>query len=522
MAMKELYKRLMWLFYVLLLGLLFLFASCGNDDEPEPDASLTGNKTIFNLTERGESGISGFITLEERGNSSTLVTVLLTGTSGGGSYPSHIHENSAAESGGIAVSLTNIDGSTGTSITEVSQKDDGTSITYSEIIAFDGHIKVHLSESDLSTIVTEGEMGGNILTGQSEMYLIEGDGIQGNVKFEKRESGQTLATVTIIGASDAADHPSHIHANTAVEGGSILISFNNISATTGIGLTHIEMTDDGTAITYDELIDFDGHLVVHASSVDFSNIAGGDIGQNALTGNAVEYSINQVGASGVSGIAVFEERSNGSTLITFELSGTTPGGEHPNHIHLNSLIEGGSIFLGFSNINGNTGKGETNVESLPDGTTLSYEELINFDGHFKIHNSPMDFGIIAEGEAGGNVFTGETEVFQILEVSNSGVFGTATFAERKNGFTVITLDLQGTFGDSHPAHIHQNVDGSIVLSFGNVNGSNGSSINHIEKMDNGDEITYEGLIDFGGFIRVHISDVDFSAVAEGNIESNAN
>jgi len=177
-----------------------------------------------------------------------------------------------------------------------------------------------------------------------------GNGIDGNVVFQERENGKTLATVTIVGASDAADHPNHIHENSAIEGGSIVVTFNNINAVSGIGKTDIGTRDDGTVISYEELININGHVIVHQSDADFSKIASDDIGVNVLTGESEEYEINEVSNSGFSGMVILEERRNGTTLVTMQLTGTTPGIEHPNHIHLNSLAEGGSIVIGFNNI----------------------------------------------------------------------------------------------------------------------------------------------------------------------------
>ena len=170
--MKRRNHQVVWLTFMLIFP--FVWSSCGNDDEPEIQIGLTGNKTIFNLTENDDSGINGFMTLEEREDNSTLVTVLLTGTTGG-SHPNHIHENTLAQSGGIAISLTNIDGTTGIGVTEVSTEDDGTPITFSDLIEFDGHLKVHFSESDLNNIVASGDIGDNVFTGESDMFLIEGD-----------------------------------------------------------------------------------------------------------------------------------------------------------------------------------------------------------------------------------------------------------------------------------------------------------------------------------------------------------
>ncbi len=95
-------------------------------------------------------------------NGTTLVTIQLTGTTAGGDHPSHIHNNSAAETGGIAIDLSNVDGDTGRSATQVAAKNDETAITYDELIVFDGYINVHLSSGNLGTLIAQGDIGSNV------------------------------------------------------------------------------------------------------------------------------------------------------------------------------------------------------------------------------------------------------------------------------------------------------------------------------------------------------------------------
>ena len=45
---------------------MLLLSACSNDDEPEPDVPLTGNKVTYELEDSGTLGISGTVTIEER------------------------------------------------------------------------------------------------------------------------------------------------------------------------------------------------------------------------------------------------------------------------------------------------------------------------------------------------------------------------------------------------------------------------------------------------------------------------
>ncbi|HEY4653050.1 MAG TPA: hypothetical protein VIH22_00980, partial [Cyclobacteriaceae bacterium] len=133
-------------------------------------------------------------------------------------------------------------------------------------------------------------------------------------------------------------------------------------------------------------------------------IAQGDIGQNALTGDEVEYTLNSVSDPGISGAATFAKRKNGTTLITIALTGTTAGGDHPSHIHDNSAAMGGSISIDLNNVDGDTGKSATHVTEKNDATAITYDELINYNGYINVHLSSGNLGtLIAQGDIGSNV-----------------------------------------------------------------------------------------------------------------------
>jgi len=76
-------------------------------------------------------------------------------------HPAHIHENDAATGGGIAFTFNVVDGDTGMSATQVAFLDDNSAITYDDILVYNGYINVHLSSSQLGTIVAQGNIGSN-------------------------------------------------------------------------------------------------------------------------------------------------------------------------------------------------------------------------------------------------------------------------------------------------------------------------------------------------------------------------
>ena len=228
-----------------------LFTACDNDDDPT-GSTPTGTSTMYILAPVNNSGVSGTVTFAELSDNSTRITISLNGTPANGDHPTHIHMNTAAEGGVIAVSLTNVDGNTGSSVTDVAALDDGTAITYSQLIAYDGYINVHLSADDLATIVAQGDIGQNALTGNAVTYPLEErvEGISGTAVFAERENGTTLVSVSLEGTPMGGVHPTHIHMNTAAEGGDIAVSLTPVDGTSGTSLTQVASFDDGTAVTY--------------------------------------------------------------------------------------------------------------------------------------------------------------------------------------------------------------------------------------------------------------------------------
>ncbi len=531
---------------------MILLSSCENDDEgmmPTPDP--TGDSKTYTLSSVSDPNISGTAKFEELEGGSALVTLTLSGTSGSTMHPAHIHLNSAAIGGDIAISLNPVDAATGMSETQVSEMDNGTAITYDQLLDFDGYINVHASESDLATLVAQGDIGSNELTGDSKTYtLVEKavEGISGSVKFEERTNGFTLATIMLENTPDDGSHPAHIHMNSAVEGGGIAITFNPVNGATGMSKTGIRgfNGEDGTmnageAISYEEILEYNGYVNVHLSADDLGTlVAQGDIGSNELTGETKEYALNTKDVEGISGTATFAMRKDGSTLLTLALEGSAEGADHPAHIHMNSAVESGAIAISLNSVDASDGMSMTSVRAFngEDGTmnageAISYEELLEYDGYINVHKSVEDLGtLLAQGDIGGNELTGESKAYALEERAVPGISGEVMFEERKNGTTLATIMLENTpDGGMHPAHIHMNSaaeGGGIAITFNTVDGSTGMSKTNIRAfngedgtMNAGEVITYEEILEYNGYVNVHLSAADLATlVAQGDIGSN--
>lgn len=330
---------------LLLVSSFFIFASCGSDDDDNNNGSavdFTGNVKIYTLGSVIEPLISGTATFREVSDGSTVVELQLQNTPPGGNHPAHIHFNTAIEGGGIAVSLNAVDGNTGESSTSVNALDDGTPITYEQLLDFNGYINVHLSQQDLASIVAQGDIGQNELTGVRKVYTLsekDVNGISGTVEFAQRLNNSTLVTIDLDGTPSGGSHPAHIHQNDAATGGDIIVGLNPVNGDTGISKTQVASLVGGSAVSYDDFLSINAYVNVHLSDQDLATIvAQGNIGVNENLPLEIEatYTITNNGtASYMFNGGGFTDSENPDITLTrgktyvFEMN--TPG--HPFYIN---------------------------------------------------------------------------------------------------------------------------------------------------------------------------------------------
>ncbi len=386
---------------------------------------LTGMSKAYELNEKAVPGISGSVTFYERLNGEALSVIELMNTPEEGSHPAHIHNNSAIEGGGIAFSFNPVDGTTGISKTNLAQLDDGTAFGYDDIENFDGYINVHLSAEALGTIVAQGDIGQNELTGVSKAYELKEmavPGISGMATFYQRVNGEALAKLDIMNTPADGIHPAHIHFNSAAEGGGIAFSFNPVDGNTGMSYTNVAQLDDGTAFGYGDVENFDGYINVHLSAEALGTIvAQGDIGQNELTGVSLVYELAEKDVAGISGAVTFYQRNSGEALALIAINNTPAGGIHPAHIHNNDVATGGGIAFSFNPVNGDNGMSYTHVSQLDDGTSFVYADIDSFMGYINVHLSADQLGtIVAQGNIGASINDGGMGTTISYSVGNSG------------------------------------------------------------------------------------------------------
>lgn len=148
---------------------------------------------------------------------------------------------------------------------------------------------------------------------------------------------------------------------------------------------------------------------------------------------------------------------------------------------------------------------------------------------------PLIFSVIAlvclsscqDDETDPAGLTGRSVAYPLFTgAAEWGYEGEAIFAERNDGFTLLTIKLDGPLGTAKfPAHLHQgpyNLEADMAAMLMPVDAATGESKTVLKQLASGEDITYEELIDFDGHIKVHLGDGDDKAVilAYGNIGSN--
>ncbi|WP_180994049.1 CHRD domain-containing protein, partial [Arenibacter sp. NBRC 103722] len=510
-----------------------IVSSCSEDDSTDqPPGVFDGDSKTYQLQSRADASVSGTATVVENEDGTATVNLKLTGTSAG-SFPAHIHANSAAETGDILIDLNEVDGASGESTTIISATKAGTAITYEQILELDAYINIHQSANDLGTLIAQGDIGVNEITADSREYELKSAAdanISGTATIHKRVSGASLLEISLEGTPADGEHPAHIHMNSAAESGDIAISLSPVVGANGKSFTHIEEDDAGTALNYEALLELDGYINVHQSANELDVlVAQGDIGINVLTGDSKEFALHSVLVPTINGTATVHKRLSGASLLEISLEGTPADGEHPAHIHANTAAEGGDIVISLNTVNGANGKSWTHIEADDDGTSVSYEQLLEFDGYINVHKSIAELNVlVAQGDIGQNELTGNEVSYDLAAVSNAAIFGTATFSERVNKETLVTLELVGTTaGGIHPAHIHTgavaDAPGAVIVTLGNVIGDNGISVTNVTQANSGGALDYDALLAIDGYINVHLSAEDLDTlVARGNVGANLN
>ena len=223
-------------------------------------------------------------------------------------------------------------------------------------------------------------------------------GVTGKVTFTETSSTSTTIDIVLTNAPEGM-HPANLYMYSTVEDGAVVADLNPVDAT---GKSSSVVTN----MNYGQLIAYDGCVRVMKSSSEPNVIlAQGDIGGNVITSTNKSYTLNTVGVFGVEGTALFEKRENGNALVTISVTGTITDDSYPATINMGSVasVGGGPVKKTLNNVDGTTGKSYTNIRKLNDGTVVTYDNWLVYDGYINVYQQPMSLGVvISQGDIGSN------------------------------------------------------------------------------------------------------------------------
>ena len=245
---------------------------CKKDEEPARETSYT-------LKVQDVLGVTGTVTFVETSSTASTITLKLFGAPVG-IHPAALYMNTIAEGGNVAVQLNPVEGS-GTSSTSVN------TLTYNQLIAYDGYIKILKSISEPNIILAQGDIGGNVITDTNASYTLGTVGVfgvSGTALFEKRENGNTLLTLSLNGTITGDEYPATINLSSVstIGGGPVTKTLSVVNGTNGKSYTTIRKLDSGLIITYDNWLVYNGYINVYQTAPELNNIISqGNIGSNA-------------------------------------------------------------------------------------------------------------------------------------------------------------------------------------------------------------------------------------------------
>lgn len=138
---------------ILLVFFAALSAGCSKDDSDDGPLETA----TYELFEVGDSGVQGTVTISENEDGSATVDITLVGSTTD-VHPAFIYSGNRTGNGAVAISLNAC--TCATSTTVVTQLDSGTKISYQGLKAFNGHVRIHESATD-DTTVASGNIGVN-------------------------------------------------------------------------------------------------------------------------------------------------------------------------------------------------------------------------------------------------------------------------------------------------------------------------------------------------------------------------
>lgn len=128
--------------------ILFIATACSEKDQ---SSDFTGNELEIQMIPGTVDGntTTGTLKIKERTDGKAQIEVTLNNVIQNAEHPVHLHFGSLEDDGTVATFLTTLkeENGIGRSISILDKLDDNTEVTFSQLIQFDGSIKIHFEAS---------------------------------------------------------------------------------------------------------------------------------------------------------------------------------------------------------------------------------------------------------------------------------------------------------------------------------------------------------------------------------------
>ncbi len=243
------------------------------------------------------------------------------------------------------------------------------------------------------------------LTGNKEVYLIypkKQIRVVGEAVFHETEKNSSVLTISINNIKSGEYHVA-IYLGSYAEKDDEFISLGILD--TDAGYFEIEIIEDGKGNTllFNDLINLDGHIKLSGQFLVSDDTYITDIGVNELTGNSKNYILEPVEYQEASGKIEIYERKSRESMVRVTLLNKPLNNDLPVSLYSNSYGENSDLILNLNPIKPGKSFSDSHVSELKSGETVLYQDLINLNGHIRVHLGVTTFNIIlAAGNIGSN------------------------------------------------------------------------------------------------------------------------
>lgn len=158
--------------YLAMFAMILVFGACVDNGG---DSEFTNNRFEVELIPGTVEGntTTGTLLVRERNDGSAQLDITLNNVINGAEHPVHLHFGGLDDDGEVAAMLTTLreENGVGRSSTIITELDNGRNVDYSDVVIFNGSIKIHFESSGSLENAILGSTNIGINVGGNEAYL---------------------------------------------------------------------------------------------------------------------------------------------------------------------------------------------------------------------------------------------------------------------------------------------------------------------------------------------------------------